>query len=159
MPDKIKSRKELRTVLSKLKSAGGKIVFTNGCFDLLHAGHVRYLQKAREQGDLLVVALNTDDSVRRIKGDGRPILNEDERCEVVSALACVDFVTTFHEETPHEIIRELLPDVLVKGGDWSIDRIVGRDTVEAAGGKVIAIDFEQGYSTSNIIDRIRRSPG
>ncbi len=130
-------------------------MFTNGCFDLLHPGHIRYLEKARAEGDLLVVALNSDASVRRIKGPERPIQNEDERSEVIAGLQCVDFVTLFDEETPYEIIEELLPDVLVKGGDWPVDQIVGRQTVEGHGGKVISIAFETGHSTSNIIRRIR----
>lgn len=131
------------------------MVFTNGCFDLLHPGHVRYLEKAKGQGDVLVVAVNSDLSVGRLKGPGRPILSQDERCEMVAALGCVDFVTLFEEDTPREIILELMPDLLVKGGDWPLDRIVGRDTVEAAGGKVLAIEFERGYSTTDIIHRIR----
>ncbi len=135
-------------------------MFTNGCFDLLHPGHIRYLETARAEGDLLVVALNSDASIRRIKGPERPIQNEDERSEVIASLQCVDFVTLFDEETPYEIIEELLPDVLVKGGDWPIDQIVGRETVETHGGKVISIAFETGHSTSNIIERIRGSaPG
>lgn len=153
--DKIKSRAELKSILADLKEQGKKIVFTNGCFDLLHPGHVRYLEKARREGDLLVVALNSDASVRKIKGEMRPILTEKERCEVVSALGCVDFVTVFPQETPQEIIEELLPDVLTKGGDWSMDQIVGRETVESAGGKVVPIKFEEEYSTSAILERIR----
>lgn len=152
---KVKSRPELKEIVSRLKAAGRQVVFTNGCFDLLHPGHVRYLEKARRYGDVLVVALNSDASVRKIKGEARPILTEEERCELISALGCVDYVTTFEEETPQQIIDELAPNVLVKGGDWSVDQIVGRDTVEAAGGKVISIELEQGYSTSAIIERIR----
>lgn len=152
---KVKSRPELKEIVSRLKAAGQQVVFTNGCFDLLHPGHVRYLEKARRYGDVLVVALNSDASVRKIKGEARPILTKEERCELISALGCVDYVTTFEEETPQQIIDELAPNVLVKGGDWSVDQIVGRDTVEAAGGKVISIELEQGYSTSAIIERIR----
>lgn len=157
MREKIKSRKELKSTVRALKTAGKKVVFTNGCFDLLHAGHVRYLEKARNFGAILVVAINSDSSVRTLKGDGRPILKEEERAEVISALGCVDFVTIFNEATPQKLIEELIPDVLVKGGDWPLDQIVGRDTVEAAGGKVIPIEFEQGFSTTAIIERIRRS--
>jgi len=146
---------QLKDELAHLRSKGKKIVFTNGCFDLLHPGHVRYLEKARAEGDVLVVALNSDSSVRRIKGAERPIQNQEERAEVIAGLQCVDFVTVFDEETPYEIIQELLPDVLVKGGDWPVEQIVGRETVEAHGGKVISIAFETGYSTSKIIDRIR----
>jgi len=154
---KIKTRSQLKDLLAHLRSQGRKIVFTNGCFDLLHPGHVRYLEKARAEGDLLVVALNSDASVQRLKGPERPIQSEDERCEVIAALQCVDFITLFDEETPYEIIEDFLPDVLVKGGDWPIDQIVGRETVEGHGGKVISIAFETGHSTSNIIERIRGS--
>ena len=138
----------------RLRQAGKKVVFTNGCFDLLHPGHVRYLQQARALGDALIVALNSDRSVRELKGDKRPILTEAERSEVMAALACVDFVTVFDEPTPREIISALLPDVLVKGGDWGIDAIVGREEVEAAGGKVMSLAFVEGCSTTDVIERI-----
>ncbi|RPI27807.1 MAG: D-glycero-beta-D-manno-heptose 1-phosphate adenylyltransferase [Acidobacteria bacterium] len=154
---KIRTRLQLKEHLEHLRSEGKRIVFTNGCFDLLHPGHIRYLEKARAEGDALVVALNSDASVRRIKGPERPIQSETERSEVMAALECVDFVTLFDEPTPYEIIEDLLPDVLVKGGDWTVDRIVGRETVEAHGGKVISIPFETGQSTSNIIERIKAS--
>jgi rfaE bifunctional protein nucleotidyltransferase chain/domain len=153
--DKVKMRSELSALLADLRSVGRCIVMTNGCFDLLHPGHVRYLEAARALGDILVVAVNSDRSVRLLKGPGRPILSEDDRSEMVAALHCVDFVTVFDEETPHDIVRELEPDVLVKGGDWSLDKIVGRKTVEDRGGRVVAIGFEQGYSTTGIIERIR----
>ena len=153
---KVKTRRQLQVSLSRLQQGGKKIVFTIGCFDLIHPGHIRYLEKARAQGDYLVVALNSDASVRRIKGPDRPILTQDERCEIVAALACVDFVTVFDEETPQRIVDDLLPDVLVKGGDWPVDQIVGRQTVESHGGKVISIAFESGFSTSDIIERIKR---
>ena len=136
-------------------AAGQVVVFTNGCFDLLHPGHVRYLEQARSLGDILMVALNTDDSVRRLKGDGRPIQQAGDRCQVVAALAAVDWVTTFKEDTPFELIKRVIPDVLVKGGDWSLDKIVGRDVVEEHGGRVQSIHFEKGYSTTDIIARIR----
>jgi D-beta-D-heptose 7-phosphate kinase/D-beta-D-heptose 1-phosphate adenosyltransferase len=138
-----------------MKRAGKRLVFTNGCFDLLHAGHVRYLSEARALGDALVVGLNSDRSVRRLKGEGRPILNEQERAEVIAALEAVDYVIIFDEETPHELIAALLPDVLVKGGDWPLDQIVGRDEVEAAGGRVLSLPYVEGSSTSDIIERIR----
>ena len=154
---KIKSRQELKGILEQLKAEGKEIVFTNGCFDLLHPGHVHYLEKAKAQGDVLLVALNSDASVRKIKGQDRPVLSEEERCEVISALGCVDFVTTFEEQTPQTIIEELIPQVLVKGGDWPIDQIVGREIVESNGGRIISVDFEREFSTSDIIDRIRRS--
>lgn len=153
--DKIKERRELVEIVRVLKKSGKKVVFTNGCFDLLHPGHVRYLEAARRLGDILIVALNSDDSVRRIKGKGKPYVRETERAEMLGALHAVDFVTTFSEDTPQTIIEELLPDVLVKGGDWSKDQIVGRKTVEENGGQVVATNFEQGFSTTRIIESIR----
>ena len=154
---KIKSRQELKGILEGLKADRKEIVFTNGCFDLLHPGHVHYLEKAKAEGDVLVVALNSDTSVRKIKGKDRPILGEEDRCEIISALGCVDFVTIFEEEIPQTIVEELIPHVLVKGGDWPIDEIVGRQIVESNGGRVVSIDFEREFSTSDIIERIRRS--
>ena len=138
----------------RLRSEHKRLVFTNGCFDLLHPGHVRYLRQARSLGDALVVALNSDRSVRLLKGEGRPILNEAERSEVISALEAVDYVVVFDEETPRELIADLLPDVLVKGGDWALDKIVGRDEVEAAGGTVRSLPYVEGSSTSEIIQRL-----
>jgi rfaE bifunctional protein nucleotidyltransferase chain/domain len=134
---------------------GRRIVFTNGVFDILHPGHVRYLQAARSHGDLLVIGLNSDASVRRNKGPERPINPEAERAEVLAALACVDAVSIFDNETPADIIRRVQPDVLVKGSDWPADQIVGRDTVEASGGEVILAPVEQGYSTSSIVEKVR----
>ncbi len=145
---------QLRVERERLREAGKKVVFTNGCFDLLHPGHVRYLQQARALGDALIVALNSDRSVRELKGDKRPILNEAERSEVMAALASVDFVTVFDEPTPREIISALLPDILVKGGDWGIDDIIGREEVETAGGKVMSLAFVDGCSTTDVIERI-----
>lgn len=145
---------QLQIERDRLRQTGKKVVFTNGCFDLLHPGHVRYLQQARALGDALIVALNSDRSVRELKGDKRPILNESERAEVMAALACVDYVTVFDEPTPREIISALLPDILVKGGDWSIDNIVGREEVEAAGGQVMSLPFVDGCSTTDVIERI-----
>jgi len=136
---------------------GRRIVFTNGVFDILHPGHVRYLQAARAHGDLLIVGLNSDASVRRNKGSGRPINPQDDRAEVLAALACVDAVSIFDEDTPADIIRRVQPDILVKGADWPADQIVGRDTVEAVGGRVVLEPVEEGYSTSAIIQRIRRT--
>ena len=135
------------------RAAGRRIVFTNGVFDILHPGHVRYLQAARRHGDLLIVGLNSDASVRRNKGPLRPINPENERAEVVAALACVDAVSIFDEDTPEAIIRRVQPDILVKGADWPADQIVGRDTVEARGGQVILEPVEQGYSTTRLIER------
>ena len=137
------------------RAAGKKIVFTNGVFDILHPGHVRYLQAARRHGDLLIVGINSDASVRRNKGSGRPINPQEERAEVLAALACVDAVSLFDEDTPADIIRAVQPDVLVKGADWPADQIVGRDTVEARGGRVVLEPVEQGYSTTAIVERIR----
>ena len=151
---KILPLNQLQLERERLRQAGKKVVFTNGCFDLLHPGHVRYLQQARALGDALIVALNSDRSVRELKGDKRPILTEAERSEVMAALACVDFVTVFDEPTPREIISALLPDVLVKGGDWGIDAIVGREEVEAASGKVMSLAFVEGCSTTDVIERI-----
>ncbi len=138
------------------RAARKTIVFTNGVFDLLHPGHVRYLQQARALGDLLIVGLNSDRSVRANKGPERPITPEDERAEVLAALACVDAVTVFDEDTPHDIIAAVQPDVLVKGADWAADAIVGRDIVEARGGRVVRVAVEQGHSTTSIVERIRR---
>jgi len=138
---------------------GQRIVFTNGVFDLLHPGHVRYLQAARREGDALVVGINSDRSVRTNKGPSRPIMPEHERAEVLEALTCVDAVVVFHEETPAVIIEALKPDVLVKGADWAADAIVGRDTVEARGGKVVRMPIESGWSTSAIIERARSGSG
>lgn len=134
---------------------GRSIVFTNGVFDLLHPGHVRYLQAARAEGDVLVVGVNSDRSVRANKGPSRPVIPEHERAEVVSSLACVDAVAIFDDETPAAIIARLQPDVLVKGADWAVDAIVGRDTVEARGGRVVRVPIEAGWSSSAIIDKSR----
>jgi D-beta-D-heptose 7-phosphate kinase/D-beta-D-heptose 1-phosphate adenosyltransferase len=136
--------------------AGRRVVFTNGVFDLLHPGHVRYLQAARAEGDVLIVGVNSDRSVSAIKGPTRPIVPEQERAEILSALACVDAVTIFDQDTPAEIIRLVQPDVLVKGADWAADKIVGRDTVEARGGKVVRMKVEEGWSTTNIVAAIHK---
>ena len=155
---KIIDKQALLEARGKMKQAGKQLVFTNGCFDLIHAGHVRYLAQARALGDVLVVALNSDRSVRALKGEGRPILNEQERAEVIAALEAVDYVIVFDEETPRELIAALLPDVLVKGGDWPLDQIVGRDEVEAVGGKVLSLPYVEGSSTTEIIERIKSVP-
>jgi D-beta-D-heptose 7-phosphate kinase/D-beta-D-heptose 1-phosphate adenosyltransferase len=136
------------------RAAGECIVFTNGCFDLLHAGHVRYLTAARAEGDLLVVGLNSDASVKRIKAPGRPVVPENQRAEVLSALACVDYVILFDEPDPGNLIRQIAPDVLVKGADWSEDRIIGADAVKARGGKVVRVPLVPEVSTSALIRRI-----
>jgi len=141
------------------KRNGRRVVFTNGCFDLLHPGHIRILEMARELGDVLIVGLNSDASVRQLKGEGRPILPERERAEILAALESVDAVVIFDDPTPREVITRLLPDVLVKGGDWPGDQIVGRDEVEAAGGRVVSIPVVAGYSTSAILRKIREGFG
>lgn len=140
----------------RMRREGKRVVFTNGCFDLLHPGHVRYLAEARAMGDALIVGLNSDRSVRLLKGEGRPILDETERAEVLAALEAVDFVVVFDQDTPRELIAQLVPDLVVKGGDWPVDKIVGRDEVEAAGGKAISLPYVEGFSTSEILDRIRK---
>jgi rfaE bifunctional protein nucleotidyltransferase chain/domain len=137
------------------KRNGRSIVFTNGCFDLLHPGHVGSLEQARALGDALIVGLNSDASVRKLKGAGRPVLPERERAEILASLECVDAVVIFDEPTPREVIARLLPDVLVKGGDWPGDQIVGREEVEAAGGRVVSIPVIPGYSTTEILRKIR----
>ena len=154
MPEKILQREDLKDKVQVLKKAGRKIVFTNGCFDFLHIGHVRYLKAARAEGDVLVVGVNSDRSVHRIKGPRRPVVPENERAEVLASLACVDFVTLFDEPDPLVTIRLLMPDVLVKGADWEEDTIVGRDVVEANGGRVVRIPLTEGTSTTRIIEKI-----
>ena len=148
---------ELLRVRAELRAAGRTLVFTNGCFDILHVGHVRYLAGARRLGGALLVAVNSDRSVRALKGAGRPVMNEAERAEMLAALSSVDFVTVFDEESPRRLISEVLPDVLVKGGDYGVDEIHGREEVEAAGGRVLALPFIEGVSTTDIIERIRTS--
>jgi D-beta-D-heptose 7-phosphate kinase / D-beta-D-heptose 1-phosphate adenosyltransferase len=134
-----------------------RVVFTNGCFDILHRGHVAYLHQARSLGDALVVGLNTDASVRRLKGEGRPVVQQDDRAFVIAGLGCVDAVTLFDEDTPADLIAALVPDVLVKGGDYSPDAVVGRGTVEAAGGRLVLIPFVTGRSTTGLLERIREN--
>jgi D-beta-D-heptose 7-phosphate kinase/D-beta-D-heptose 1-phosphate adenosyltransferase len=155
---KIVSLADLITERERLRREGKRLVFTNGCFDLLHPGHVSYLTEARALGDALVVALNTDRSVRALKGEGRPILNETERAQVIAALEAVDYVTIFDEETPRNLIAAVLPDVLVKGGDWALDEIVGREEVESAGGRVMSLPYVDGSSTTDIVERIKNLP-
>lgn len=154
MHNKIKTVLELRPLLGILQATGKKIVFTNGCFDIIHTGHTRYLAKAKSFGDLLIVAVNSDSSVRMIKGEKRPINTQAERAETLAALESVDFVTIFDEPDPHKIISDLQPDVLVKGGDWPIEKIIGRDIVEARGGKVVNVPYVEGASTTGIIEKI-----
>lgn len=148
------SPNELSVIVGKLQADGKKVVFTNGVFDILHRGHVEYLNKARSLGDCLVVAVNSDTSVKKIKGESRPVVQEGDRAFVVGSLKCVDYVCIFSEDTPYEVIKTLQPDVLVKGADWKIEDVVGRDIVEARGGMVVTIDYMEGRSTTNIINRI-----
>lgn len=145
---------ELVHIIAGLKKGGKRIVFTNGCFDILHVGHVRYLKKARGFGDILIVGLNSDESVRKIKGDKRPIVPQRERAEVLSSIRFVDYVVLFNEPDPYNTIASVRPDILVKGGDWKIDEIVGRDIVESCGGEVHTIPFIEGASSSKIIEAI-----
>lgn len=148
------SLSEIKSIRGQLKAEGKKVVFTNGVFDLIHSGHVDYLAKAKKMGDVLILGLNSDDSVKRIKGDKRPILTQDERAFVLINLKPVDYVVLFDEDTPEKLISEIIPDVLVKGADWAVEKIVGKDVVESNGGKVMNIEFVNNQSTSKIIDLI-----
>jgi D-glycero-beta-D-manno-heptose 1-phosphate adenylyltransferase len=152
--DKIKTLAEMQDIASNLRAHKQSIVFTNGCFDILHAGHVVYLEQAKALGSVLIIGVNSDESIRRIKGNRRPIVPEAERCLVLAALECVDYITIFGEETPLELIKLIKPDLLVKGGDWQVDRIVGSDYVISYGGKALSLPFQEGLSTSAIIERI-----
>ncbi len=154
--EKIVSRETLLVLLKEHRRQGRRIVFTNGCFDILHAGHVRYLAQARRLGDVLVVALNTDRSVRSIKGPDRPVVRQEERAFVMAGLESVDYVTFFDDETPLSLIEALQPDILVKGGDWKADSVVGGDVVRSRGGDVVILPYLEGASTTNIIEKIRR---
>lgn len=154
---KIRTWEELKKAAETHRGKGETIVFTNGCFDILHVGHVQYLQKARRMGDLLVVGLNSDASVRAIKGEKRPLVPQQERAEVLAALSAVDYVTLFDEETPFRLIEFLRPDCLVKGGDWNEASVVGGDLVRSRGGKVVIIPLTEGASTTNIVEKILRT--
>jgi D-beta-D-heptose 7-phosphate kinase/D-beta-D-heptose 1-phosphate adenosyltransferase len=152
---KIVTRDTLLSTVADAKRRGARVVFTNGCFDLVHAGHIHYLYEARRQGDVLVVGLNGDASVRRLKGPGRPVVPVEERAEVLAALEMVDFVTVFDADTPLDLIRALAPDVLVKGADWAVEDVVGRQEVEARGGHVVLVPVRPGVSTTDLVERIR----
>ena len=152
---KIKALPEIKDEIERLRTQGKRIVFTNGCFDILHPGHTRYLSSARELGDYLVVAVNSDGSMKTIKGEGRPITPQEERAELLAALGCVDGVVIFDDETPLAVIEHLMPDILVKGGDWNEDEIIGADVVKSAGGKVTRITYVSGYSTTEFIKKIK----
>ena len=154
--NKIKTLSSLIPALSRDKKSGKKIVFTNGCFDILHVGHVRYLSDARNLGDVLVVGLNKDASVRKLKGPERPVTHEKDRAEVVAALECVDYVVFFSEPTPKNLIHSVKPDMLVKGGDWKPKDIVGSDFVLSYGGKVKSLPFHKGFSTTSLIEKIKK---
>ncbi len=153
---KIKDIADVKVEVARLKDEGQRVVFTNGCFDILHSGHARYLFAARQLGDHLIVAVNSDRSVKAIKGRARPIVPQEDRAELVAALGCVDTVLIFDEDNPLTVIAGLRPDVLVKGGDWAEEEIVGADLVKESGGSVARIPFVTGYSTTDIIDKIRR---
>lgn len=157
MTQKILSPDQLLGVRQALRAAGKSLVFTNGVFDLLHVGHVRYLAEARALGDALLVAINSDRTVRELKGEGRPLTNESERAEILAALRQVDYVTIFDDISPRSLISELLPDVLVKGGDYNLNEIHGREEVEAAGGRVVSLPFIEGASTSAIIEKMKNN--
>jgi len=144
-------------VVAGAKAEGKKVVFTNGCFDLLHRGHLHLLREAKKLGDILIVAINNDLSVKKLKGPKRPILPEADRAELIGALEMVDYVTLFHEADPYHLIKELQPNVLVKGGDWTTERIIGGDVVEKEGGRVVAVPYLDGYSTTQMIERMCRN--
>jgi D-beta-D-heptose 7-phosphate kinase/D-beta-D-heptose 1-phosphate adenosyltransferase len=153
--DKILDRTKLKDKLNELRTQGKKIAFTNGCFDILHVGHVRYLREAKKTADVLVLALNSDSSVRTIKGEKRPVVGEQERAEIMAALEFIDFVTVFQEPTPLELINLLQPDVLIKGGDWPEEKVVGREEIRTWGGRVAIIPEIEGKSTTNIVEKIK----
>jgi len=157
VPGKVQSRDQIKATAARAKTQGKKIVFTNGCFDLLHVGHLRVLREAKKLGDILIVGLNSDRSVNDIKGPERPIVSEAERAELIGALEMVDYVTLFDEPDPIPLLREIKPDVLVKGGDWGESGVVGRELVEGWGGKVAVVPFLEGHSTTNIIEKIERT--
>lgn len=154
LQDKIKVLSELIQIRKDLKKEGQKVVFTNGVFDILHRGHVEYLEKAKSLGDVLMLGLNSDASVKKIKGEDRPVMGQEDRAIVLAGLSSVDYICLFEEETPENLIQELIPDILVKGGDYQIDDIVGRETVEANGGKVVTIDLVNGQSTTSLIEKM-----
>ena len=155
MPGKLKSLEELKSIALQAKARGQKVVFTNGCFDILHQGHLHVLREAKALGDLLIVAVNSDGSVKRLKGPSRPVIGEAGRSELIAALEMVDYVTLFAETDPRRLIEEIQPDILAKGGDWRRDQVVGADIVERSGGTVAVIPYLKGFSTTEIIERVR----
>ncbi|MBE2256291.1 MAG: D-glycero-beta-D-manno-heptose 1-phosphate adenylyltransferase [Ignavibacteria bacterium] len=152
----ILNRENLNTEIQKLKNEDKKIVFTNGCFDILHKGHITYLNESKSLGDVLIVGVNSDDSVKKLKGDERPVTNENDRMYALDNLKPVDFVILFTEDTPYNLIKEIIPDILVKGGDWTPDKIIGSDIVLGNGGEVKSLKFVNGYSTTNILEKIKK---
>jgi rfaE bifunctional protein nucleotidyltransferase chain/domain len=156
---KLKSLEEIKAIIVEARNNRKRVVFTNGCFDLLHRGHVHILREARACGDVLVVGINSDKSVKQIKGPARPVLPESDRCELLGAMEMVDFVILFNEPDPYDLIAAIQPDVLVKGGDWNSEKIIGADLVEEGGGRVVVVPYIKGFSTTEIIERIRNSDG
>jgi rfaE bifunctional protein nucleotidyltransferase chain/domain len=156
---KLKSLEEIKAIVVEARNNRKKVAFTNGCFDLLHRGHVHVLRQARACGDVLIVGVNSDESVKQIKGSARPVLPESDRCELLGAMEMVDFVILFNESDPYDLIAAIQPDVLVKGGDWNSEKIIGADLVEEAGGSVVVVPYIKGFSTTEIIERIRNSDG
>ncbi|HCA42350.1 MAG TPA: D-glycero-beta-D-manno-heptose 1-phosphate adenylyltransferase [Bacteroidetes bacterium] len=152
----ILNRENLNTEIQKLKNEDKKIVFTNGCFDILHKGHITYLNESKSLGDVLIVGVNSDDSVKKLKGDERPVTNENDRMYALDNLKPVDFVILFTEDTPYNLIKEIIPDILVKGGDWTPDKIIGSNIVLGNGGEVKSLKFVNGYSTTNILEKIKK---
>ena len=154
---KIQSSNELKNIILRLKRQGKKVAFTNGCFDILHFGHINYLERAKRTADILVVAVNSDSSIKKIKGNARPVTGLKERIGIIAALECVDFVTSFSQDTPLQIIKLLKPDILIKGADWSKNEIVGKEAIESSGGSVITLPYIKGYSSSRIINKIAKA--
>lgn len=159
MSGKLKSLEEIKAIVVEARNNGKKVAFTNGCFDLLHRGHVHVLRAARACADLLIVGINSDQSVKQIKGPARPVLPESDRCELLAAMEMVDYVILFNEPDPYSLISAIRPDVLVKGGDWNTDKIIGADLVKEAGGEVMVVPYIKGFSTTEIIERIKNSDG
>ena len=159
MSRKLKSLEEIKAIVVEARNNRKKVAFTNGCFDLLHRGHVHVLREARACGDVLIVGINSDQSVKQIKGPARPVLPESDRCELLSAMEMVNFVILFDEPDPYDLIAAIQPDVLVKGGDWNSEKIIGADLVEGGGGRVVVVPYINGFSTTEIIERIRNSDG
>ena len=159
MSGKLKSLEEIKAIVVEARTNGKKVAFTNGCFDLLHRGHVHVLRAARACADLLIVGINSDQSVKQLKGPKRPVLPESDRCELLGAMEMVDFVILFTEPDPYNLISAIRPDVLVKGGDWNTEKIIGADMVEEAGGRVVVVPYMKGFSTTEIIERIKNSDG